>query len=122
MMQPTREGAFQEGAGAARIEGEASLGVYNPYDPDSQSALYDAWQEGFDRAPEAVEFTPMQTALGPLTETTHMGSDVRTYTIYGLGKVDDATLLDAHQQTGGKPGDPAADTLLAEIKRRGLVQ
>lgn len=33
---------------------------------------------------------------------------------------NDEELLRAYQQTDGEPGDDVADTLLAEIERRGL--
>jgi len=32
----------------------------------------------------------------------------------------DQELLSAYEETSGEPGDPIADALLAEIKRRGL--
>lgn len=34
--------------------------------------------------------------------------------------MDDCALLAAYERTAGEPGDGVADTLLAEIKRRGL--
>jgi len=34
--------------------------------------------------------------------------------------LSDEELLSAYEETSGEPGDPIADALLAEIKKRGL--
>ncbi|QUT04858.1 hypothetical protein KFK14_17760 [Sphingobium phenoxybenzoativorans] len=39
-----------EGWRAGIIEGEESLSVFNPYADDTEIALYEAWQAGFDAA------------------------------------------------------------------------
>lgn len=48
MANTTIEQARQQGIAASRVEGPDSQMVYNPYDPDAEAELYDAWDEGFN--------------------------------------------------------------------------
>lgn len=50
-MSPTKEQleeAFQRGLALSHITGEATLDIINPYDPDDEEQLFDAWDEGFN--------------------------------------------------------------------------
>jgi hypothetical protein len=38
-----------QGRQAAGVIGPESIHVYNPYDPDAELELYEAWQDEFDK-------------------------------------------------------------------------
>jgi hypothetical protein len=43
------EEAYRLGLALSHLAGEDSLTVFNPYDPDTEPDLWDAWDEGFNR-------------------------------------------------------------------------
>lgn len=45
---PEEQEAFQQGLALSHLTGFDTMTVFNPYDPDSEPELYDAWDEGFN--------------------------------------------------------------------------
>ena len=43
------EEAYRAGLALSHLTGFDSMTVFNPYDPDEEPDLYDAWDEGFNR-------------------------------------------------------------------------
>lgn len=42
------EAAYRAGLALSHLTGPESLTVFNPYDPDEEPDLWDAWDEGFN--------------------------------------------------------------------------
>jgi hypothetical protein len=50
MQRDPKEEAFKLGQSLSHLTGAESLTVFNPYDPDTEPELWDAWDEGFNGA------------------------------------------------------------------------